>query len=148
MFITTKPKNEMIDLLIFKFIKTLIKTLVILSFCVFNFSCSSTKTETPTNICTLTPEQAPEVRGLNLGMTQEQIKQKFPDLFEEYKSSFDEDTLKTEDLSEIYKKISNASEKKDRIRLLEATTYKENFDKIKMCESASALFSTKVIFYP
>jgi hypothetical protein len=45
-------------------------------------SCSQPKTEElkPENVCTLTPEQAPEVRGFRLGMTLEQVVNKYPRL--------------------------------------------------------------------
>lgn len=54
---------------------------VLFSLCIFT-SCKQFKTEEPKveNVCTLTSEQTPEVRGFQLGMTFEQIVNKYPRL--------------------------------------------------------------------
>ena len=46
-------------------------------------SCKDSKTEQPKieNVCTLTPEQFPEIRGFRLGMSLDQILKKYPPTF-------------------------------------------------------------------
>lgn len=53
---------------------------LIILFCVFLLvSCKRAE-----NICTLTPEQAPEIRGFRLGMSFEEIQKKFPEICKPY----------------------------------------------------------------
>lgn len=64
-----------------------IKLLIIaFIFIISIFSCNQKKTE---KVCILAPEQIPEIRGLYLGMTQEQIEQKYPNLFTHTSSLLD-----------------------------------------------------------
>ncbi len=55
------------------------KALSIILFSLFLLvSCNKVNVEKPENVCTLTPEQVPEVRGFRLGMSYDAVKQRFP----------------------------------------------------------------------
>ena len=51
-----------------------------LSLLMFSLSCQTKTAETePENVCNLTPEQIPEIRGFKLGMSIEEVRNKFAD---------------------------------------------------------------------
>ncbi len=49
---------------------------IVLLFCILIIS-SCKKPDNPYNPCSLTPEQAPEIRGIKLGMSYDEIAEKF-----------------------------------------------------------------------
>jgi hypothetical protein len=72
------------------------KPLLVILFCIFIIS----SCKKPENLCTLTPEQAPEIRGIKLGMSYDEISEKF-----RIKCNLAENSISRDDaLSESYKK--------------------------------------------
>lgn len=63
----------------------LITSLFILAIPVFSLSCH-TSPEKPENVCTLTPEQIPEIRGFRLGMKNDEVRNNFADFCESNES--------------------------------------------------------------
>jgi hypothetical protein len=58
-----------------------LKLLLIVLFSFFLFaSCKKAEVEKPENVCTLTAEQIPDVRGFQLGMPYDVIKERFPSI--------------------------------------------------------------------